>query len=92
MADQEGEYSVIILSPDSSTSLLVPDFMVGFEHHLTSSIHQSTIRSFNDNYPKIEVDQAPYYIFLDSKGISYETNKESEAKDFYEENIKTETE
>jgi hypothetical protein len=88
LADQEGKYSVIILSP---ASLLVPDFMVGFEHHLISSIHQSTLRSFKDNYPKIEVDQAPYYIFLDSKGIAFETNKEIDAKDFYEHNIKTET-
>ncbi len=91
LAHQKGKYSIIILSPDTTTSFPVPDFMEGFEHHLTSSIHQSTLNSFNKSYPKIEVNQAPYFIFLDSKGIAYETNKESEARDFYEENIKKET-
>ena len=62
-----------------------PEFF-SHEHDVYVIIHLN-IDSFNDMYPSLKIDSAPYYIFLDSKGIAFETSDIEAAEDFYINNV-----
>ncbi|MDV2884808.1 hypothetical protein RYX45_06435 [Alkalihalophilus pseudofirmus] len=38
-------------------------------------------------YSELAIGEAPYYVFLDTNGIVFETSDEREAGEFYLENI-----
>ncbi|MCD8510880.1 MAG: hypothetical protein LRY73_14135 [Bacillus sp. (in: Bacteria)] len=73
---------VIIIISNETISFDVPSYM---KEYAENKISLSTIQqdSFNSKYPKIKVIEVPYFMYLDSKGIMFQTNDESEFEEFY---------
>lgn len=83
---QKGGLSIIIIyHPDSMMEN--PEFLSNLIKHDVYHVHHLNINRFNDEYPSLTIDSAPYYIFLDSKGVAYETSDIEAAEDFYESNV-----
>jgi len=62
-----------------------PEFLSDHKEH--DRIIQYDINTIDDLYPSLNIESVPYYIFLDSKGIAYETADIEDAVDFYENNV-----
>jgi hypothetical protein len=88
LPEEEGTYSYVLIYPDEYTEYEVPDFMKGYEQSskITKGI-MITLEKFKEEHSEIMVNEAPYYLFLDTEGIVLETNEEDEAEAFYLEKI-----
>lgn len=60
-----------------------PDFLQENENwSKIQGMSIDSLESVKKNLPKLNVNEAPYFIFLDTKGIVYETSSEQEAVAF----------
>lgn len=83
---EKGGLSILIIyHPDSI--MKNPEFLSNHYKHDVYRVTHLNMNTFNDEYPSLTIDSAPYYIFLDSKGIAYETSDIEAAEEFYESNV-----
>ena len=83
---EKGGLSIIIVyQPDSMMEN--PEFLSNLNMHDVYTVSHLNINTFNNVYPSLKIDSAPYYIFLDSKGIAFETSDIEAAEDFYINNV-----
>ncbi|MDM5335104.1 hypothetical protein QUF56_18055 [Ureibacillus composti] len=79
---KEEGLSVILVYP-SDSSMEKPEFLL---NHYEKNVYKITfidIKMIDKTYPKLNIESAPYFIFLDSEGIAFETDDIGEAEDFY---------
>lgn len=84
---EKGGLSVIIVYANEDKEMKRPEFLSDHHEHDVYEITQYTINAIGDVYPSLNIESAPYYIFLDSKGIAYETANIEDAGDFYKNNV-----
>jgi hypothetical protein len=85
---KEGTYSIVLIYPDNINEYTVPDFMKGYQQGTkVSKVVQMPLESFQEEYPRLTVTQSPFYLFLNTEGIVFQTNKEDEAVNFYKEKV-----
>jgi len=83
---EKGALSILIIyQPDAI--MRNPDFLSTLINHDVHQVSHYNINTFNDEYPSLTIDSTPYYIFLDSNGIAYETSDIEAAEDFYVSNV-----
>ena len=93
LSEEEGKYSYLFVYPNDS-HMDSPDFMKNIETfgNKESEILEHGILLYLGNakskYPKLKIDQAPYYIFFDTKGVTLKTGNNREAKTFLENEFK----
>src|SRR5699024_7403123 len=68
---EKGGLSIIIVHP-SNEEMGKPDFLMNHEYDVFKII-QVDYNAVDKIYPSLNIDSAPYYLFLDSKGIAFET-------------------
>ncbi|OLS37128.1 hypothetical protein BTR22_10630 [Alkalihalophilus pseudofirmus] len=62
--------------------------MSGYEQNSNLTLGtMMSLENFNLEYSELAIGEAPYYVFLDTNGIVFETSGEREAGEFYIENI-----
>lgn len=84
---EKGGLSVIIVYADEDKEMERPEFLSDHHEHDIYEITQYSINTVNDVYPSLNIESAPYYIFLDSKGVAYKTTNIEDAEDFYKNNV-----
>lgn len=87
---EKGGLSVIIIHPDHE-KMEKPEFLSNYVNHDVFKIIQVDFKIIEEVYPLLKIDQAPYYLFLDYKGIVFETTAIEEANLFYHDNVNAKT-
>ncbi|MFO1443658.1 hypothetical protein KDN24_10630 [Bacillus sp. Bva_UNVM-123] len=82
----KGGYSIIIIHSEDD-DMEKPEFISNLLENNIYKVIQVYYSKLDNIYPKLDVKSAPYYIFLDSKGIIYETSDINDANNFYNEAI-----
>lgn len=82
----KGGYSIIIIHSEDD-NMEKPEFISNLLENNIYKVIQVYYSQLDNVYPKLDVKSAPYYIFLDSKGIIYETTDIHDASNFYNETI-----
>ncbi|ADC51581.1 MULTISPECIES: hypothetical protein [Alkalihalophilus] len=85
---EDGKYSYVVIYPNEHTEHRIPEFMRGYEQNSNLTLGtMMSLENFNLEYSELAIGEAPYYVFLDTNGIVFETSDEREAGEFYLENI-----
>ncbi len=83
---RKGELSIIVVVPDNEI-IGTPNFLTNFGERGISEIISIYFSVINNTHPLLKIDKAPYYIFLDHKGIVFETTDIEDAIMFYNQNV-----
>lgn len=84
---KEGGLSIIIIFP-SNSFLEKPKFLSNHFEKEIFKIILMDIEMVDKTYPELNIKSAPYFIFLDSEGIVFETEDIKKAEIFYKNNVK----
>ncbi|WP_407268528.1 hypothetical protein [Radiobacillus sp. PE A8.2] len=83
LAKGEATMNVVVIIPDDTNSFGVPEFIEGNADH-PIGIKMMTHETFRNDYPEITIEEeVPYYLFVDTNEIVYETSDYSQAAQFY---------
>jgi len=84
---EKGSLSIIIVHERGDEKMENPKFLSEYMKHDVYRISHYNIDTIDNILPSLNIESAPYYIFLDSKGIAYETADIEDAEDFYKHNV-----
>jgi hypothetical protein len=89
-----GEYTVFYIDDLSGTinqeitDEMIPTFLKSEPPHKMSTLIPVELQDFNQLYDaQFNINNTPYYIFLDSEENIFQTNDINKAKEFFKENI-----
>jgi len=88
---EKGWHSIIIIHANDD-KMEKPEFLSDHIDKNIYKINQVYYEGIDDVYPKLNIENAPYYIFLDYKGIAFETSNLEKARTFYIKDVKERTE
>lgn len=89
LSDEEGQYRFLVVHPEGD-GLKNPTFMREFDNIgqvMTGGTHMF-LENAQKTYPTLEIKEAPYFIFFNTKNIEFGTDKESDASSFIKEKLK----
>lgn len=82
---EKGGLSIILVHP-SNDNMERPEFLSDSHKFDVFNITQVYYEGIDDIYPDLNIKTAPYYVFLDSKGIVFETSDLVDAEEFFKKN------
>lgn len=82
---KKGGLSIILVHP-SKDNMEKPEFLSNSHKFDIYRITQVYYEGIDFIYPDLNIKTAPYYVFLDSKGIVFETSDLVEAEEFFKKN------
>ncbi|WP_421385344.1 hypothetical protein ACOJQI_11445 [Bacillus salacetis] len=84
----KGKYTVFYIDDSKDlTDIKLPEFLEPETPHNMQTLYPYEIEQFNKLYGNIEINDSPYYIFVDSEEKIFKTGNLDKAADFFEKNI-----
>ena len=84
---KNGRYSIILIFPEDE-NFEKPMFLQDYVERDIEEIRFLYFDSLDDKYSSLNIEIVPYYIFLNHKGIVFETANINEAELFYNQKVK----